>query len=83
MWISTKKKLPRAFRFIVFCLNTEIKTINIGWFQKGKDLTTGRDMWFSDSTGEWFEKNEVLAWFPIPKCKIPYNKTIHRTKTVG
>jgi len=77
MWIATKDKLPKFNEFVVFCLNTNLKTVYTGWLNDPKTLINETKEWFADGIGEWFVKEEVLAWFSIPECKITHNNGIH------
>lgn len=77
MWIAIKKKIPRAGRFIIFCEKTKLKTVHLGWFERGKYHIDKQDAWFSDSSGKWFHTEEILAWFSIPKCKFHLAQSLY------
>ncbi len=65
-WIYCKKKQPKFGEFVLFCLDTTLKTIYLGWYQSKKDIKDNENMWFAEGFGHWFTENEVLGWYRFP-----------------
>jgi len=65
-WISCKDEHPKYNEFVLFCLNTALKTVYLGWRENKINIKDNEDMWFAEGFGYWFTENEVLGW-----CRFP------------
>jgi len=73
-WIVSTIELPDYQEFVLFCLNSDLKTTYVGWLENKQEIPFEEDMWFADGACEWFALDQILAWCKIPPCPIPHNR---------
>ncbi len=69
-WKLCTQELPKYNKLVLFCFDTEDKTVFKGWLESKEGTPLGIDMWRIDGKAIWHKIEDVLAWYAFPKCQF-------------
>lgn len=68
-WISVSDRIPEYKQFVLFCVKSDqLQIFYLGWIESGSELKSKKDEWYADSAFDWFDKEQVTHWMPLPEA---------------
>ncbi len=68
-WTLCDQNLPNYNKLVLLCLDVRDKTVLKGWLELKENTPLGIDMWRLDGVCEWYEIEDMLAWYDFPRCQ--------------